>query len=163
MAQTEQIASSPRLSHHQLPPSPISDDEDDIPDVVITASVDSPNGLTITNNETNITNGKKLQTSPDEEVIKSRGRKKGAGLRTMWMVCPEAMATRKSPRKAARSTDFVSYFFRSPSPKKTPVKCYRLTPTKASCKLRSTSFRKRLALSGGDTTTHKKSHARRST
>ncbi|KAI1303009.1 hypothetical protein HDE_02393 [Halotydeus destructor] len=105
--------------------------------------------LVITNNEINIVNNiTEPQHSPDEEIIKSRGRKP-INHRLKHVNSPELLVTRKSPRKVANTVDFASYFFKSPTPKKTPTKYYRYTPIRNSKKGSSskTSFRKRLSLS----------------
>ena len=95
------------------------------------------------NNFINIANGSlSSQLSPDEEVIKARGRKiRSKVTRIRYEELPLVLATRKSPRKSS-NVDF-SHFFRSPTPKKkSPVK---LSSELSHIRIRS-SIRKRLTL-----------------
>lgn len=125
-----------------------------------TASVD---------NISNIANGSIPSASPDEEVIRSRGRKPvrplpsrnhhyssntskdGSVNRREQLVL--ALATRKSPRKLPGPlVDYASYFFRSPTPKKTSQKTSttpKKEPSPSVLKARA-NFRKRLSLSSYD-------------
>jgi hypothetical protein len=109
-------------------------------------------------NDANIANGSSLSTSPDEEIIRCRGRKHPSSRNKPVNSNPSArreemllaLATRKSPRKPSGPVvDYASYFFRSPTPKKTPQSSTGNTPKKelspALLKARM-NFRKRLSL-----------------
>ena len=103
----------------------------------------------IADNVRNINCGlnRRQKTSPEEQLIKNRGRKLSAGVRFQETTCPVVMATRKSPRKPPVSTsDFASTFFKSPTPKKTPVKSSKVTPIKRPLSAQRKAFRKRLSL-----------------
>ena len=96
-----------------------------------------------TSNFINIANGSVTsQVSPDEEIIKARGRKiRSKVARIRYDELPLVLATRKSPRKSS-NVDFT-HFFRSPTPKKkSPVKS---NPELNHIRIRS-SIRKRLTL-----------------
>ena len=129
-----------------------SDEVSEVDDEQITASVIE--GLNseyniIIDNVRNITCGInwRSKTSPEEQLIKSRGRKLSNGVRIQQdMTCPVAMATRKSPRKPPTSTDFATTYFKSPTPKKTPVKSSKVTPVKKPLSAQRKAFRKRLSL-----------------
>lgn len=105
-------------------------------------------------NVANIANGSMFSASPDEEIIKCRGRKQASKLKVNKVSSRRdqmllALATRKSPRKPTGPVvDYASYFFRSPTPKKTP-QLSGMTPKKepspALLKARR-NFRKRLSL-----------------
>ena len=113
----------------------------------------------LSGNWVNIVNGGSAPASPDEEIIRSRGRRKSAG-----PVVPSekqrrndiivALATRKSPRKPAKRVDFSAYFFRSPTPKKVKQEPVHQTqqqsapkePSPAEIRAKK-SFKKRLSLS----------------
>lgn len=106
-------------------------------------------------NQINIANGEgSSQLSPDEEVIKARGRKEHIKLtRIKYEELPVVLATRKSPRKSSIDVDF-SHFFRSPTPKKkTPIK---RTSELDHIRIKS-SIRKRLTLNSSSSETFKQS------
>lgn len=111
-------------------------------------------------NVVNIANGSIASASPDEEIIKSRGRRRSTASSTSiassFMQSIQhrdhlvvALATRKSPRKPPGPlVDYASYFFRSPTPKKTPQKKImtpKKEPSPSALKARI-NFRKRLSL-----------------
>lgn len=121
----------------QLPIITITDEAND------NALGTSTNDSNVNSNYLNIANGNASnQISPDEEVIKARGRKINNKInRIKYEELPMVLATRKSPRKSS-NVDFT-HFFRSPTPKKkTPVKS---TPQLDHIRIRS-SIRKRLTL-----------------
>lgn len=114
------------------------------------------------NNSANIARGFSNISSPEEDIIKSRGRinKKIVDERPSSQESVLLrLATRKSPRKPIVRTvnDFADDYFKSPTPKKargTPKKNSKITPIKSSkdykANPKKAAFRKRLTLNSGD-------------
>lgn len=123
------------------------------------------------NNSVNIARGFSNISSPEEEVIRSRGRvnkRTSDETKTRDSVLMH-LATRKSPRKPVSKSvnDLVDDYFKSPTPKKargTPKKNSKVTPIKSSSDYKvnpkKAAFRKRLTLNSGDLRTESNSPAR---
>lgn len=123
------------------------------------------------NNSVNIARGFSNISSPEEEVIRSRGRinKRPSDETKSKDSVLIHLATRKSPRKpkARAVNDIVDDFFKSPTPKKargTPKKNSKITPIKSSSDYKvnpkKAAFRKRLTLNSGDLRTESNSPSR---
>lgn len=115
------------------------------------------------NNNVNIARGFSNISSPEEDIIKFRGRVNKVKPVTVDETSKDSLllhlATRKSPRKpVSRSfNDFADDYFRSPTPKKargTPKKSSKVTPIKSSSDYKvnpkKAAFRKRLTLNSSD-------------
>ena len=131
----------------------IDSDDDLVP------GFDGPSAEAI-NNRANIARGYSDISSPEEEIIKARGRlkKDAMGPKSKDSVLLH-LATRKSPRKPPSKTvnEFADDYFKSPTPKKargTPKKSSKITPIKSSSDYkvnpRKAAFRKRLTLNASD-------------
>jgi len=113
--------------------------------------------LVATDNTDNIIRGCVCSSSPEEEIIRHRGRKRCSDEDSKPKRRKEEiavfLATRKSPRKPPKPVDFSAYFFRSPTPNKNPPKSAtpKKEPSPSLLKARI-NFRKRLSLNIRDVT-----------
>lgn len=133
---------------------------------------DDDSSIQLVNHSANIARGIANISSPEEEVIKSRGRVNNKRTRSDEPSSESSssrdsvllhLVTRKSPRKPLVKSvnDFANDYFRSPTPKKargTPKKSgNKVTPIKSSSDYKvnpkKAAFRKRLTLNSSDSGT----------